>query len=353
MTLSRNLSENSSTVDHDGAHCNTDLYRPRRTALGDVTNITGLRSKTSQDVVTRHGHRRPSAPPAPVTSAPAPAAAPAPDARPQSSAPAPVYTQAQLNLGAEYDRDITDNLQRGERMHMARADYMETKQKDLSPKMRAILVDWLVEVHLKFKLNPETLFIATNLVDRFLSVRENLPRAKLQLVGVTCMLLAAKYEDVNPPKLRDFIYITDQAYTRGEILEMEERALNTLGFQLAFATPHRFLQRYARLAQLSTRQGHAAQYLLELCLPEYSMLRYPPSHLAAASLFLSSKIFEVHPSWPSYLMEATRYTAQDIKGCAKEICVILQKPESRSLVAIKKKFSHAKFSQVAKMIVTE
>jgi cyclin B len=257
------------------------------------------------------------------------------------------------SLGEEYDREIIDNLQREERSHMAQCDYMEAKQKDLTPKMRAILVDWLVEVHLKFKLSPETLFIATNFVDRFLCIRENLPRAKLQLVGVTCMLLAAKYEDVSPPKLRDFIYITDSAYTRAEILEMEERTLNTLGFNLAFATPHRFLQRYVKLAKLSQRQSHAAEYLLELCLPEYSMLRYPPSHMAAASLFLSNKIFEVHPSWPSYLVDASRYTAQDIKGCAKEICVVLQKPESRSLVAIKRKFSHAKFSQVAKMIVTE
>lgn len=83
--------------------------------------------------------------------------------------------------------------------------------------MRAILIDWLVEVHLKFKLVPETLYLTVNLIDRYLE-KEQVNRQKLQLVGVTSMMIASKYEEIYPPIIKDFVYITDNAYTKEEIL---------------------------------------------------------------------------------------------------------------------------------------
>ena len=77
--------------------------------------------------------------------------------------------------------------------------------------MRAILIDWLIEVHLKFKLLPETLFLTINMIDRYLE-KQIIPRTKLQLVGVTAMLLASKYEEIYAPEVKDFVYITDKAY---------------------------------------------------------------------------------------------------------------------------------------------
>ena len=97
---------------------------------------------------------------------------------------------------------------------------MATKQTDINEKMRAILVDWLIEVHYKFKLLPETLFLTVNLIDRFLE-RNDVVRTKLQLVGVGAMLIASKYEEIYAPEVRDFVYITDKAYTKEEILIME------------------------------------------------------------------------------------------------------------------------------------
>ena len=101
-------------------------------------------------------------------------------------------------------------------------------QTDINDKMRAILIDWLVEVHLKFKLMPETLFLTHNLIDRFLS-KKAVTRKNLQLVGVTAMLLASKYEEIWAPEVRDFVYISDKAYTREQILDMEKQMLNTVG----------------------------------------------------------------------------------------------------------------------------
>ena len=79
--------------------------------------------------------------------------------------------------------------------------------------MRAILVDWIIEVHLKFKLLPETLFITVNLIDRYLSMI-NIKRNNLQLVGVTAMFIASKYEEIYAPEVKDFVYITDYAYSK-------------------------------------------------------------------------------------------------------------------------------------------
>ncbi len=102
-----------------------------------------------------------------------------------------------------------------------------SKQKDLNEKMRAILVDWLVEVHLKFKLRIETLYLTVNVIDQYLQIQQ-VNRSKLQLVGVTALLIASKYEEIYPPEVRDLVYITDRTYTRNQILTMESVMLNAL-----------------------------------------------------------------------------------------------------------------------------
>ena len=101
-------------------------------------------------------------------------------------------------------------------------DYIETVQQDVNSSMRGILVDWLVEVAQEYKLVSETLFLAVNYIDRYLS-SEATPRRKLQLVGITCMSVAAKYEEIYPPQIDEFCYITDNTYTRDEVLAMEQQ----------------------------------------------------------------------------------------------------------------------------------
>lgn len=115
----------------------------------------------------------------------------------------------------DYVQDMYDHFRSKEALTSVRPVYMET-QTHINERMRSILVDWLVEVHLKFKLVPETLYLTVNLIDRFLE-RQVVSRPKLQLVGVTCLLIAAKYEEIYPPELRDLVYICDRAYTRTEV----------------------------------------------------------------------------------------------------------------------------------------
>ena len=92
-------------------------------------------------------------------------------------------------------------------------------QPHINEKMRAILIDWLVEVNLKFKLVPETLYLNIALIDMYLEKAE-VVRNKLQLVGVTALLIASKYEEIYPPEIRDLVYITDKAYNKREVSVM-------------------------------------------------------------------------------------------------------------------------------------
>jgi len=158
--------------------------------------------------------------------------------------------------------------------------------------MRAILVDWLVEVHAKFRLSPETLFLCVNILDRYCTI-VHVKRSRLQLVGVTALLLASKYEEIHPPEVRDFVYITDRAYTRQDVLEMEQDILHELKFHLTVATAYPFLERYLQLVKASTLTKHCANYFLERTLQEHNFLDYRPSLTAVSAVILAINNIEV------------------------------------------------------------
>lgn len=124
-------------------------------------------------------------------------------------------------------------------------NYMDY-QYQINSGMRAMLIDWIVEVHRKFNMLPETLFLTVNLIDRFLSTTQ-IKRSDLQLVGVTAMVIASKYEEIYPPVVNDFVYFTDNAYTRERVLEMEEKMLMTLQFGIHTVSPYRFFERFVTL----------------------------------------------------------------------------------------------------------
>ena len=103
------------------------------------------------------------------------------------------------------------------------------RQAQVNENVRAILIDWVLQVHGKFKLLPETLFITVNLIDRFMSLHK-INKDEVQLVGVSALLIATKYEEIYPPTVKDFIYMTKNAYTKAQILDMEMQILKNLEF---------------------------------------------------------------------------------------------------------------------------
>jgi hypothetical protein len=128
---------------------------------------------------------------------------------------------------------------------MAKFGYMKD-QNDINEKMRAILVDWLVEVHSKYSMRTDTLFITVSLIDRYLE-KKQVHRTRLQLVGVASLFIASKYEEIYPPEVKDFMLITDRAFSVEEILDMEGDILSTLDFNIVNTTANRFLERFSNI----------------------------------------------------------------------------------------------------------
>lgn len=130
-------------------------------------------------------------------------------------------------------------------------DYMSS-QPEINEKMRAILVDWLIEIHNKFELMPETLYLTINIIDRFLSVK-SVPRRELQLLGMGALFTASKYEEIWAPEVNDFVCIADRAYSHEQVLAMEKTILGKLEWTLTVPTHYVFLVRFIK-ASLGDRK---------------------------------------------------------------------------------------------------
>lgn len=233
-----------------------------------------------------------------------------------------------------------------------RMGYMDTIQRPnsvnsslINARMRGILIDWLIEVHLKFKLAPDTLYLTVNIIDRYLDTTL-VTRPRLQLVGVTAFMIATKYEEVYPPELRDLVYICDGSYTRLEILDMEERILTKLKYNVTVPTAHAFLVRYLKAAHASHRIVHLSCYILDGTLTCYKLLKYLPSQLAAAAVLIARKNSPDFRNWSPTLQAYTKYTEEELVPVARAI--LAEKAATPpSWKSVKTKYTSTKFGEVA------
>ena len=223
-----------------------------------------------------------------------------------------------------------------------------SKQSAVNFKMRAVLVDWLVSLHLKFKLAPETLHLCTSLLDRYLAVCD-VTRAQLQLVGVTALLVAAKYEEIYPPEAKDFLHATDFAYSRKQLKLAEVELLNALDFAVTKPTAWHFLERFAACGGLSASSKLLAEYLCELALVEYHMLRYKASLQAAAATYVAIRIQRKEAHWGVEMAAITGYSEQDLRECVRDQLVLFQAAPKHTLTAVREKYSRPQTAEVAKM----
>jgi cyclin A len=238
-----------------------------------------------------------------------------------------------------------------------RANYI-SKQVDITTSMRSILVDWLVEVAEEYKLQPETLHLAVNYTDRFLSQMSVL-RAKLQLVGTSCMYIASKYEEITPPEVAEFVYITDDTYTRKQVLRMEHLLLKTLDFRVSQPTANWFLTHFVKFMRLSNclggtgKQSDAfarfeflARYLIELTLLDAeTFLEYLPSQIAASAVYLS--LLALKRPWTTQVAEVVGYEHQELSGCLRDLLAMHKSAGSLSQQAIQDKYKQSKYEHVS------
>uniref|UniRef100_A0A8C7Z6F8 G2/mitotic-specific cyclin-B2 n=1 Tax=Oryzias sinensis TaxID=183150 RepID=A0A8C7Z6F8_9TELE len=243
----------------------------------------------------------------------------------------------------EYAKDIFDYLKEREEKFVL-SNYMLTHT-SLNPEMRAILVDWLVEVQENFELYHETLYLAVKMTDHYLS-KASIHREMLQLVGSTAMLIASKFEERSPPCVDDFLYICDDAYKREELISMEASILQTLSFDINIPIPYRFLRRYAKCVSASMDTLTLARYYCEMSLMEMDLVSERGSLLASACL-LMALITKDLGSWSPILQFHSGYQASEVAPVVRKLHLMLQGPADDKLRAVRNKYSHKVFFEVA------
>ncbi|NXM96752.1 CCNB2 protein, partial [Sylvia borin] len=248
-------------------------------------------------------------------------------------------------LCSDYVKDIYLYLRELELQQSVRPHYLDGRV--TNGRMRAILVDWLVQVHSRFRLLQETLYMCVAIMDRFLQSYP-VPRKKLQLVGVTALLVASKYEEILSPDIADFVYITDNAYTSNEIREMEMIILKELNFDLGRPLPIHFLRRASKAGEADAKQHTLAKYLMELTLIDYDMVHHRPSEIAAAALCLSQKVLG-HNKWGTKQHYYTGYAEDSLvmtmKHMAKNVVKVNEK--LTKYTAIKNKYASSKLLTIS------
>ncbi|GHJ87231.1 hypothetical protein NliqN6_3633 [Naganishia liquefaciens] len=244
----------------------------------------------------------------------------------------------------EYQEDIFEYMRDLEYKLMPNHRYMDD-QPNLKWEMRGILTDWLIEVHNKFRLLPETLFLAINIADRFLSARV-VSLSKLQLVGLTCLFIAAKYEEVICPSVSNFLYMADGGYTDEEIIAAEKYVLTTLNFDLSYPNPMHFLRRVSKAEGYDIQSRTVAKYLMEISLVDERFLSIEPSRLAASATWMARLVLG-RDEWDATLTHYSGYEEQELLEPAQMYLDYILNQEYPQHEAFMKKYSARKYMKAA------
>jgi len=265
-------------------------------------------------------------------------------------------------LVEEYALDILSSMRSREARFVPKPCYVQ-QHAHVSARMRSTLIDWLFEVHKQYAFQEETFFLTVNVFDRYLA-QTSVSRDQLQLVGVTSLLLAAKFEEVDPPELNDLVFDSVNSYSKHDITNLEMSMLTALQFQVAGPTAAHFLRHYQTIVKqwetsgpvslqqsvptwsaVSAAQGaepleeqvreDLAWYMLELALLDIHMIGYLPSLLAAAVVLLSRKLSYHQQAWPVMLVQLTAYTEVELEPCTKELIQLLEEAPHSLLQAIR------------------
>lgn len=246
---------------------------------------------------------------------------------------------------SEYVVEIFKYMKLTELITLPNPEYMAS-QKELAWSMRGILLDWLVQVHARFRLLPETLFLCVNIIDRFLSARV-VSLAKLQLVGITCLFIASKVEEIVAPSVSHFLHCADSSYTESEILLAERYVLKTIDWNLSYPNPMHFLRRISKADDYDVKSRTMGKYLLEVGTLEWRLLATPPSLVAAAATWLGRLILG-NDKWTPNHAHYSSYAESSIIPTANLMLNYILKPVRHE--SFYKKYAGKRFMKVSILV---
>ncbi|KGO36287.1 Cyclin, N-terminal [Penicillium expansum] len=250
---------------------------------------------------------------------------------------------------AEYGDEIFLHLRKKEIEMLPVPDYM-ARQSELQWSMRSVLMDWLVQVHQRFNLLPETLFLTVNYIDRFLSYKV-VSMGKLQLVGATAIFIAAKFEEITAPSVQEIVYMVDSGYSVDEILKAERFMLTILDFDLGWPGPMSFLRRISKADEYDLETRTVAKYFLELAIMDERFVCTPPSFIAAGAHCLSRLLLNkgnwtpAHAFYSGYLYSQLIPVLSTLMECCEN--------PRRHHAAIFEKYSDRRFKRASMFVEAE
>jgi hypothetical protein len=267
-----------------------------------------------------------------------------------------------IQIPKEYMNKIYYNLLKEEEEGIVpkpRYNYMK-EQKEINEQMRSILIDWIIDVHYKFGFTDETLFMTVLIIDRYLTVKQ-ITRAKLQLLGITALMIACKHEEIDLPKVDDFIYITDNAYVKDEVLKMENDVLKELSFNLLYPSQIKFFEYLSIHFGFDKKKHMMGKYLMESFLIDIKCTKYKPSIISSACCYIVMKFFKMENYQESYdkkfysliINDDSKYTEHEIKECAKDICLFVDNINKTKFLACQKKYAKPEQEKVSIIIMNE
>ncbi|EPX70962.1 cyclin Cig1 [Schizosaccharomyces octosporus yFS286] len=243
----------------------------------------------------------------------------------------------------DYETDIFGYMRELEKNLAPSPSYMSI-QNEIDWPTRHLLVDWIIQVHQYFRLLPETLYLTVNLIDRFLSTKV-VSFQKIQLVGLSALLISFKYEEIHPPTIYHLGKIVEGVYEIEELIRAERYMLMLLKFELSWPGPMSFLRRISRADSYQYDIRSLAKYLMELTLMDEMFVGGYPSVIAAASYYLSMQMLG-YTTWTSHHIYYSGLTARQLEPCALGIMeCILDAPNHHT--SIFQKYSEARMKRIS------
>jgi hypothetical protein len=246
-----------------------------------------------------------------------------------------------IKENTEEEKTIADS-------YVKKLNYMSL-QTDINEEMRAILINWLVDVHLKFRYRTKTLFLAISIIDRYLT-KQNILRAKFQLLGVTALLVASKHEEINTRPIIHFVFFTDNAFTKEEICEMERNILRVLNYEILSPTQHQFYEIICLILGLTKKEISFGRFLMESFMIDYKSTLYLPSLIACSTIYIVLKFFKFRNYSIIYSdFFNSNYKISAVKECAKDICDFVDVIGKSTLRSVRNKFGQKDVHEFSEM----
>uniref|UniRef100_A0A4W3I365 Cyclin-F n=1 Tax=Callorhinchus milii TaxID=7868 RepID=A0A4W3I365_CALMI len=231
-------------------------------------------------------------------------------------------------------------------------------QKNMNDTMRYILVDWLVEVTSMKDFSSLCLHVTVACVDRYLMLR-CVPRARLQLLGIACMVISTRFISKEILTIREAVWLTDNTYKYEDLVRMMGEIISALEGKIRTPTVLDYAGVLLTVAPLERRTAHLFNYICELSLLYTDLSVYSPAMTAAAGLLLARILLRQALPWSSQLMESTGFTLDDLTPCVINLhkkCFHNEVPRDYrhvSLTAVKQRFEDERHQQISKEKVME